>query len=114
MKDLIQNQGHSNTHHPCVSVDAIVICKVYGGKMRIRFGEGKTQHGPGISIDLGGEEIVTAIFAYLVAHDIYIDGPRTVKINDELCKYGHIYVDPAGFIVKNGEKISGRGGLTTY
>lgn len=36
--------------------------------MEVKYGKGKTQYGPGVSIDLTGDEVVTAIDAYLVAH----------------------------------------------
>lgn len=77
--------------------------------MEVKFGEGKTEYGPGVSITLEGWEVATAIDAYLVAHGIHISGARTISVNDELCEYGHIYVDPSGFVISNGDKISGRG-----
>lgn len=75
----------------------------------IKRGDGKTQYGPGVSIELTGDEVATAIAAYLVAHDINISGARTITVNGELCETGHVYVDPGGFVVSDGEKISGRG-----
>lgn len=77
--------------------------------MQIRFGEGKTEYGPGVSIDLNGNEVAIAIHAFLVAHGIYVDGARTVTVNGELCEKGRVYVDPSGFVIANGEKWSGRG-----
>ncbi len=77
--------------------------------MKIKYGNGKTQYGPGVSINLTGDEVATAIDAYLVAHGIYVNGPRTITVNGELCDKGHIYVDPSGFVIANGEKFSGRG-----
>ena len=50
-----------------------------------------------------------AIDAFLVAHGIYVSGPRTVSVNDELCESGRVYVDPSGFVIADGEKHSGRG-----
>lgn len=75
----------------------------------IKRGEGTTEYGPGVSIDLTGDEVATAIAAYLVAHDINISGPRTIRVNGELCEVGHVYVDPSGFVVSAGMMISGRG-----
>jgi len=77
--------------------------------MKISYGKGKTKYGPGVQIDLSGEEVAQAIAAYLVAHDINISGPRTIKVNDQLCEKGYIYVDPSGFVIENGVKFSGRG-----
>ena len=76
--------------------------------MNIQFGKGKTKYGPGVEINLTGDEVATAIDAYLVAHGIYISGARTI-VNDKLCKIGQIYVDPSGFVISNGNKWSGRG-----
>jgi len=70
--------------------------------MEINFGEGTTKFGPGVSIDLTGDEVATAISAYLVAHNVYISGPRTITVNGELCEKGHIYVDPSGQVVADG------------
>lgn len=77
--------------------------------MRIEPGSGTTQYGPGVDIHLDGDEVATAILAYLTAHGVHIDGPRTVKVNSELCQAGKVYVDPSGFAVHNGVKYSGRG-----
>ena len=77
--------------------------------MKIQYGEGKTKYGPGVSIQLTGDEIATAIDAYLVAHNVHINGPRTISIRDELIGYGEIYVDPSGFVIDKGRKLNGRG-----
>ena len=77
--------------------------------MNIQFGKGKTEYGTGVQIDLTGDEVATAIDAYLVAHGIYVDGARTIRVNGELCERGQIYVDPSGRVVANGEGWSGRG-----
>ena len=77
--------------------------------MEIDYGDGKTEYGTGIDIDLSGEELAIAIEAYLVAHDCHISGPRTIRVNGELCEEAHIYVDPLGFVVCGGERLSGRG-----
>ena len=77
--------------------------------MIVKHGNGTSQYGPGVSIELTGDEVATAIDAYLVAHGIHVDGPRTVKVNGALCKTGRVYVDPSGFVIANGEKLSGRG-----
>ena len=77
--------------------------------MKIKHGEGKTEYGPGIDIILTGDEIATAIWAFLVSHGVYIDGARTTRVNGQLCESGRIYVDPCGFVIVKGKKISGRG-----
>lgn len=77
--------------------------------MEIKHGNGTTEYGPGVLIELTGDEVAIAIDAYLVAHGIHVSGPRTVRVNGELCEDGRIYVDPSGFVIAGGEKISGRG-----
>lgn len=69
----------------------------------------KTQYGPGVDITLSGDEVAIAIDAYLVAHGVHVSGPRTIRVNEELCEKGHIFVDPSGFVIYNGEKIDGKG-----
>lgn len=75
--------------------------------MEIKPGCGKTKYGPGIEINLTATEVATAIEAYLVAKRVHMSGPGTITINGELCKKGHIYVDPSGFVVHKGNKIEG-------
>lgn len=77
--------------------------------MKIAHGPGRTDYGPGVSIDLTGDEVATAIDAYLVAHRVYVSGPRTVAVNGELCEAGRVYVDPSGYVIADGEKVGGRG-----
>lgn len=77
--------------------------------MEISFGKGKTEFGPGIQIDLTGEEVAIAIHAYLTAHKVFIDGPATIRVNGELCQKGGVYVDPSGSVIADGVRHSGRG-----
>lgn len=77
--------------------------------MEIYKGLGTTKYGPGVQIDLDGDEVAVAIDAWLVMHGVRISGPRTINVNGELLETGGVYVDPSGFVVHNGEKISGRG-----
>jgi hypothetical protein len=77
--------------------------------MQVRYGNGKTEFGPGVTVELTGDEVATAIDAYLVAHGVNIRGSRTITVNGELCEEGEIYVDPSGFVVANGKRLSGRG-----
>lgn len=77
--------------------------------MEIKFGEGKTEYGPGVAIEMTGDEVALAIFAWLVAHGVHIDGARTVTVNGELCEDGRVYVDPSGSVVADGKRFLGRG-----
>lgn len=76
--------------------------------MNVRYGDGQTKHGPGVEIELSGDEVATAIAAYLVAHDVHVAGARTITVNGSLCETGSIYVDPGAFVIANGRKYSGR------
>lgn len=67
--------------------------------MDIKHGIGKTKYGPGVSIELTGCEVATAIDAWLAAHGVHVAGPRTVTVNGMLCRRGNIYVDPSGFVI---------------
>ena len=78
--------------------------------MKIKHGNGRTEYGPGVLIELDGNEVATAIDAYLVAHGVHVSGPRRITVNENLCKFGKIYVDPSGFVITpEGDKVSGRG-----
>ena len=77
--------------------------------MKVKFGKGKAQYGPGVEIKLTGREVAIAIYAYLAAHEIYISGPATIRVNGDLCKNGEVYVDPSGKVVAEGIGYSGRG-----
>jgi len=77
--------------------------------MKVKYGKGKTEYGPGVEIKLTGSEVAVAIYTYLAAHRVHIRGAATISVNGELCKKGSIYVDPSGFVVANGKGFSGRG-----
>ena len=77
--------------------------------MEVKYGAGKTEYGPGVSIELSGSEVATAIDAWLVAHNIYVSGSRTITVNGAICRSGNVYVDPSGFVIKDGNRISGVG-----
>jgi len=77
--------------------------------LKIQHGQGSTEYGPGVSIDLTGDEVATAIYAYLVARNVSIDGPSTITVNGDQCEEGNIYVDPSGKVVAKGKLFSGRG-----
>jgi hypothetical protein len=59
--------------------------------MEIEYGDGRTKYGPGVAIELTGDEVAVAIFAWLVAHGVHVDGPRTVTVNGELCDHGQVF-----------------------
>lgn len=81
--------------------------------MKMQFGNGKTECGPGVSIDLDGNEVATALDAWIVAQGVHVSGPRTITVNGEPCETGNIYVDPSGFVITpKGRKLSGRGANT--
>jgi hypothetical protein len=63
--------------------------------MEINYGPGTTKFGPGVEIKLTGEDVAVAILAYLAAHQVWVEGPRTVTVNGELCRVGEVYVDPS-------------------
>ncbi len=77
--------------------------------MDIRHGDGKTEYGPGVLIELDGNELAVAIDAYLVAHRIHVNGPRTTTVNGALCAHASVYVDPSGFAMVDGTRFNGRG-----
>lgn len=77
--------------------------------MNIQFGEGTTKYGPGVEINLTGDEVAIAIDAYLVAHGIHIFGARTTRVNGEMCEGGRIYVDPSGNVIADGIRWTGQG-----
>lgn len=77
--------------------------------MQVQYGTGTTEYGPGVDILLDGDELVTAIEAYLVAHGIHQVGPRTISVNGDRCDSARVYVDPSGFVIRDGDKYSGRG-----
>ena len=66
--------------------------------MKAVYGVGKTACGPGVSITLDGNELATAIDAYLVANRISVTGLRTVTVNGQRCLSAHMYVDPSGHV----------------
>lgn len=74
--------------------------------MRLRYGNGKATDG--VSIELTGDEVATAIDAWLTAHRVHISGPRTVRVNGELCESGRVYVDPSGSVIYQGKRWQGR------
>jgi len=68
-----------------------------------------SKNGTGINIKLSGDEVATAIDFYLQSEGVRVHGPRTITVNNVLCKIGNVYVDPSGHVVHKGERMSGRG-----
>ncbi len=77
--------------------------------IEVTYGNGKTEYGPGVNINLTGEEVANAINAWLLTHGVSINGPRTTTVNGVRCEVGQVYVDPSGLVIADGEKFSGRG-----
>jgi len=77
--------------------------------MKVRHGDGPTEYGPGVLIELTGDEVAIAINAWLAAHRVYVSGSRTVTVNGLLCGEGQVYVDPSGEVIAEGKRFSGRG-----
>ncbi len=77
--------------------------------MKVSYGNGKTKFGPGILIELDGDEVATAISNYLKANSVDVTGPRTITVNGDMCEEGQVYVDPSGQVVYDGNIFSGHG-----
>ena len=56
--------------------------------MNVKYGKGKTEYGPGVSINLSGDEVALAISAYLVAHGVHVNGPHTITVNGRALRKG--------------------------
>jgi hypothetical protein len=77
--------------------------------MIIKYGE-PSKFGPGIRIELTGNEVARAIDVWLHSQRVIVRGPRTVTVNGDLCNFGEVLVDSSGFVITaEGEKLSGRG-----
>lgn len=77
--------------------------------MNISFGNGQTEHGPGVQIDLTGEDVATAIYAFLMAHGVFTNGPATITVNGKRIEYGSMYVDPSGRVISKDYAWNGKG-----
>ena len=77
--------------------------------MKIKHGKGKTEYGPGVEIKLSGNEVARAINLWLYSQGVFVEGARTITDVHGLMRKTHVYVDPAGFVVHKGKKLSGRG-----
>lgn len=77
--------------------------------MKIRHGDGQTDHGPGVLIELSAEEVVLAIHAWLIDNRIGIEGPRTVKVNGGVVQHASVYVEPSGKVYTPTGPLMGHG-----
>jgi hypothetical protein len=76
--------------------------------MNISMVSSKEPASTAIRIHLDSDEVAIAIAAYLVAHNVIIKGPHTIRVNNELIEQGSIYIDPSGLVVFNGTTFTGR------
>ncbi|NTF18214.1 hypothetical protein G6L37_07325 [Agrobacterium rubi] len=77
--------------------------------MKVSYGSGETEFGPGVCIALTGDEVATAIDAWLVARGVQVGGSRTITVNGKSCEAGEVFVEPSGYVVADGLRLSGRG-----
>lgn len=77
--------------------------------MKLDYGKGKTEFGPGVLIQLTGNELCRAIDAFIKDKGLEVKGPRTVRIAGHAATGASVYVDPAGLVIHKGKKYSGRG-----
>lgn len=81
--------------------------------MDIKYGNGSSQYGPGVSVEMTGDELAMAVDAWLESQGLLIAGPRTVRVNGARCESAHVYVDPSGAVLARGRHYSGRGPKAT-
>ena len=77
--------------------------------MEVKYGNGETEFGPGVLVEMTGDEVARAIDTYLYAHGIIIRGPRTILLNGALCTDMEMHVDPSGFVLTGDTRFSGSG-----
>jgi hypothetical protein len=75
--------------------------------MKVEKGNGRSMYGKGVDIHLTDTEVARAIDAYLTAHNIHIEGARTILINGECIKKGRVYTDPSARVFSKGVEYSG-------
>ena len=69
-----------------------------------------TKYGKGTHIELDGNELAHAIDSYLYARNVVINGPRTITVSTNegdsgLCGGAHVYVDPSGRALVEGDEV---------
>lgn len=72
--------------------------------MRVKRGTASDDSHPGVTIDLTGDEVATAIRHWLHGQGVLIFGSSTVRVDGNLCDSGQVYVDPSGNVVYNGKR----------
>ena len=75
--------------------------------MQVRPGTGTTDYGAGVDVFLTGDEVASAIAAYVAARGVIVTGPRTITVNGGLCGHGRVYVDPCGYVIADGILANG-------
>lgn len=77
----------------------------------VKYGNGKTEYGPGVLITLSGEEMAKAVMLWLHSQDVIVRGPATIRYDGEFLQdnLATVYVDPSGFVIADDQKFSGRG-----
>lgn len=76
--------------------------------MKVEYGNGMTQYGPGVHVHLTGDEVARAIDDYLLTRGAVVSGARTITVNNQRCNHGDV-LDPSDFVAHNEEKLNGRG-----
>ncbi len=66
--------------------------------MNIRHGSLEGEKGPGVVIDLDAREVLVAIHAYLLSHQVYLRGPFVVEVNGSSLKSAQVCVFPEGLV----------------
>lgn len=76
--------------------------------MEIKRGGG-AYNGPGILIELSGNELAAAVDRYIAQHGIQVKGARSVRVNGLNCACATVFVDPSGTVVSGDCDLTGRG-----
>ena len=78
--------------------------------MKVTYGGGGTQYGPGVRIELRADEVAAAIDLWIYSQGVVVQGPRTISYDGELLNDSTtVYVDPSGRVIDNGNEMSGSG-----
>lgn len=62
----------------------------------------------GAYIELSGSELTAAVLLYAASQGAKIRGSTTVVVNGAQGRGALILVDPAGYVILDGEKVSGQ------
>lgn len=76
--------------------------------MEIKRGGG-AHGGPGILIELSGNELSAAVDRYIAQHGVQVRGARTVRVNGLNCACATVFVDPSGSVVSGNCDFTGQG-----